>query len=275
MCDVDLPLVQKLLADGAKPSHRLNGSRTSLHLVALNPHLKYKVADEVVKLLIEAEPEVVEVQDGFGLTALNWAEDYIDVADQHGLKNPNPAALIAISEHMKPGTDGGLKGIKLSQMRPADDVPKTNSYRQIALDQFRRYTYHRDLHGEDPSATVVVPVRPALRFLEGDRVEVRIAEAKHIYTWEEGIVVALHLREAWWPKSHPGVPYEVLLDVGTRMLVLVDRDAVIRREGSGARKTKGAAAKSRFEKKQRDDGQWELVDSITGKARPTSPPDSD
>eukprot|EP00747_Dinoflagellata_sp_TGD_P120618 gnl/TRDRNA2_/TRDRNA2_173285_c2_seq11.p1 gnl/TRDRNA2_/TRDRNA2_173285_c2~~gnl/TRDRNA2_/TRDRNA2_173285_c2_seq11.p1 ORF type:complete len:163 (+),score=21.26 gnl/TRDRNA2_/TRDRNA2_173285_c2_seq11:33-491(+) len=152
-------------------------------------------------------------------------------------------------------------------MRPVGNNPNTDFYLQIALDNFRR---------SDPSATVAAPDRPALRFLEGDRVEVRVAEpGNQIYTWEEGTVVALCLREAWWPHPHPGVPYEVLLDVGTRMLVLVDRDAVIRREGSGARKTKGAAAKSRFEKKQRDDGQWELVDSITGKARPTSPPDSD
>jgi len=265
-CDVDIKLVKKLLDAGAKPSHRLNGKATALHLIALNPHLKYKVANAVVRLLMEAEPEVVEVQDGFGMTPLNWAEDYISIAKQHKQKKPNPAALIAISEHVSAPTDGGLAGIKVSQMRPEGFIPKS-----------------------DPLAANAAPGRPALRFMEGDRVEVKVADpGNRGFTWEEGVVVTLRSIEAWWPHSHPGVPYEVLLDIGTRILVIVDRDAVIRCEGSGREmKSKPAGwnsnpgakakakAKPRFEKRRRDDGQWELVDTTTGKVRPIAPPDSD
>jgi len=147
--------------------------------------------------------------------------------------------------------------------------------------------------------------------MEGDRVVCLVMNPGGEMEWEEGVVIGRWYREACWPRQgHPGAPYEVKLDIGTRYFSLVDHDRLIRPEPIKQKKPKPAApaasgswgfavagpgpgagsggypqAKAspkaaaggakRFQKRQCPDGSWELLDTVSGKARPCPPPDSE
>ncbi|CAL1165090.1 unnamed protein product [Cladocopium goreaui] len=130
-------------------------------------------------------------------------------------------------------------------------------------------------------------VNAPLRFLEGDRVLCRVEAPGNLTTWEEGVVVGLWYKEKDWPPQFQGAPYEVKLDIGSHVYALVDHSGLIQREAREKPATLGASGygngngnanakpQGRFQKRQREDGSWELLDTKSGKARACSPPDSD
>lgn len=267
---VEAGQVQALLARGARPDHSQNGA-TALLLVVLNPYSKLQELKEVFRLMLQAAPNVAAIRDGFKFTPLQWASDYVNVAQQHGVDPPNPAALLAllpcIVDMLPDEVDGGAACLKVTNTGQCSALPPRGA--------------------------------PPTRFLEGERVVCRVESPGGIMDWEEGVVTGLWYREGCWPTGHPGAPYEVKLDIGTKVFALADNDRIIRREdnkpgkqpsspakaksapapaGSGGypqAKAKAAAAGPRFQRRQRPDGAWELLDTVSGKARPCPPPDSD
>lgn len=262
--------VREFLERGAIPSHTQNGA-TALLLVVLNPYSLYTELVDIFRMMIQADPGVVAVRDGFKLTPMQWAADYVNVAQQHGLRQPNPAPLLALLPSLldlaPPEIDAGEVCLK------------------VAPDG-------RCLSTPSRSAASVEPTR----FLEGHRVICRVDAPGGAHVWEEGVVLGLWYREGCWPAEHPGAPYEVLLDIGTRVFALVDSDRIVRAEEAGPPRTSrraaappppraraaaasaggaGAVPRPRFQRRQRPDGSWELLDTVSGKARPASPPDSD
>jgi len=247
--------VKEFLDAGASPGHTQNGA-TALLLVVLNPYSDLEELKQVFHMMLTIQPEVATMRDGFKLSALQWASDYVSVAQQHNLKKANPAALLALMP-------------AIISCLPFD-VDAGEACFKVSAD------------GQCPAATVAHAIGiklPVTRFLAGDRVRCRIGVPGHETAWEEGVVLGIGYRERCWPTSHPGAPYEVMLDIGSRVYALVDNDRIIRREDDkqrGARSQKGPAKKGvRFRKQQREDGTWELLDTVSGKARPASPPDSD
>jgi len=260
---VEAKRVRHYLEQGAAPGHTKNGA-SALLLIVLNPYSTYEELLQVFQLMISKDPNVPTVRDGFRLTPLQWASDYTNVAQQHGLDRPNPAALLALLPILvallPPGVDAGEICFKVS---PGGRCG-TSGGRPL----------------------------PNIRFLEGDRVLCRVEAPGGVCVWEEGVVVGLWYREGCWPQDHPGAPYEVLLDLGSRVFALADDDRIVRREGQGrpptfvsnpetkssrpaSGKAPAAGAGPRFQKRQGGEGKWELLDTVSGKARPCSPPDSD
>lgn len=262
--------VQAILAKGASPRHSRNGA-TCFLLCVLNPYSKFEDLVEVFDAMLRVDPEVVTVRDGFGLTALHWASNFRDLAQQHNLKVPNPSALLAlmpsIAARVAPTADGCESCFKVS--------PDGTNGR--------------------PKAKYVPTMPPPPRFIEGDRVCCRVEAPGNTCEWEEGVVIGLWYREKCWPKHYPGAPYEVRLDLGSRVYALVDDDRIIRRflnfrpgargvaSPAPAAPTGGAANEAgddkgkgpRFVRRQKDDGTWEMYDTVSGKARAVKAPGSD
>lgn len=250
---VDAKKVLNFLEQGASPRHGQNGA-TALLMVILNPYTSYEELLPIFQAMLERDPGCSTIKDGFKLLPLQWAADYRDVSSQCNLERPNPASLLAllpaIVEKLPVDIDAGEVCFNV--------VPK---------------------HARRP-ALKHIKQQQQLRFKEGDRVLCRILTPGSSYEWEEGTVVDLWYREECWPEDHPGAPYEVLLDLETRVFALVDHDRIICdiKGGRGAplpSKSSGAGG-ARFQKRQRDDGSWELLDTKSGRARPIEPPsDSD
>lgn len=258
---VEAKRVKEYLDQGAKPSHTQSGA-TAMLLVVLNPYSRYSELCEVFRMMMERDPGVAAVRDGFKLTPMQWAADYKNVAQQHGLQKANPAALLAllpcILHYAPPDLDAG------------DVCLKTSGDGQC-----------RSLSNQQAPSTA------RMRFIEADRVFCKVSSPGGSYEWEEGTVIGLWYRERGWPSDHPGAAYEVKLDIGEVVYVLQDCARIIRSEAEGPPKkvlpspttSESAQAKAkpgpRFKKQQRADGKWELLDTVSGKTRPTSPPDSD
>lgn len=255
--------VQALLARGAQPNHTQNGA-TALLLVVLNPYSTLRELEEVFRAMLEVTPQVAAMRDGFEYTPLQWAADYTNIAMQHGLDPPNPAALLALMpclvNLLPEEVDGGAVCLKATS--PGQCPMQTP-------------------RGASP-----------VRFMEGDRVICRVEVPGGNTEWEEGVVTGLWYREGCWPISHPGAPYEIKLDIGTRLYALVDHERIVRREVDGApplqpsaeppqsqqgtQKTGAQAGKGpRFQKRRCTDGTWEMLDTVSGKTRPCPAPDSD
>lgn len=265
---VEAAQVKAFIDRGAWPSHSQNGA-TALLMVVLNPYSSYSELMQVFPMMIRADPASAATRDGFKLAPMQWAADYANVAAQHGLQRANPATLLAllpaILAFAPPEVDAGEVCLKVAP-----------DGRCLSLPQ---------------GAAGGVPPR----FLEGHRVVCRVEAPGGAHDWEEGVVVGLWYREPCWPREHPGAPYEVLLDIGARVFALADDDRIIRAEavgpprvaaaakaaapaaqgGRGAPKAKAKAAGKRFQRRQKPDGDWELLDTVSGKARPCSPPSSD
>lgn len=246
---VESRVIAELLARGASPGTSQHKA-SALCLVVLNPYSRLAELTEVFRLMLTAEPTVIAQRDGFKLLPLQWAADYENVCQQHMLGVLNASTLLAlfpvIIACVPREIDAGQCCLKVG--------PRGSSSGSHVQQQ---------------------EVRP-LRFLAGDRVVCRV-EAPGGLEWEEGFVVGLWYRDCCWPQEHPGAPYEVKLDIGTRVFALVDDDSIIRplTASQKAPKERGGPATGRFRKVQRADGDWELLDSKSGKARPCSPPDSD
>merc|ERR1719510_2098371 len=213
--------------------------------------------------MMQRDPGVAAVRDGFKLTPMQWAADYKNVAQQHGLQKANPAALLALLPcilHYAP-----------EDLDAGDVCLKTSGDGQC-----------RSISNQQAFSP---PTR--MRFLEADRVFCKVSSPGGSHAWEEGTVIGLWYRERGWPSDHPGAAYEVELDISERVYVLEDSARIIRSEAEGPPKTgspnpassssaKGKAkAGPRFQKQQKADGEWQLLDTVSGKARPASPPDSD
>merc|ERR1719330_407653 len=166
--------------------------------------------------MLQLAPRTAEMRDGFKLRPLNWASDYTNAAQQHGLATPNPAPLLAlmpcIVEMLPDSIDSGAACLKVN----------TGGY----------------------CPTAPPPSAPATRYLEGERVLCLVEAPGGKTEWEEGTVVGLWYREGCWPKSHPGAPYEVKLDIGLSVFALSDNDRIIRREANkpGAQQSSSAKA---------------------------------
>ncbi|CAE8585971.1 unnamed protein product [Polarella glacialis] len=268
-CGIEAAQVRKFLDRGASPSHKQNRA-TALLLVVLTPYSTLSELQEVFRLMLSVDPMSAGERDGFKLSPLNWASDYSNVAMQHGLKKPNPATLLAllpaVLKYSPPEADAGEACLKVSDSGRSLAAPSSAS--KVPADQLR------------------------LRFLEGDRVVCRVETPGGGCEWEEGVVIGTWYSESCWPTEYPGAAYEVRLDLGLLVFALVDDDRIIRREVD--KRTAPATMKSspqdameslptghsapsgsRFQKKQCEDGKWELLDTKSGKARPCSPPDSD
>eukprot|EP00429_Kryptoperidinium_foliaceum_P073860 CAMPEP_0176220700 /NCGR_PEP_ID=MMETSP0121_2-20121125/19349_1 /TAXON_ID=160619 /ORGANISM="Kryptoperidinium foliaceum, Strain CCMP 1326" /LENGTH=389 /DNA_ID=CAMNT_0017559881 /DNA_START=61 /DNA_END=1227 /DNA_ORIENTATION=+ len=198
---IDPSTIRSFIERGASPAAKQNNA-TALLLAVLNPYSSLEELHIVFQLFLTACPEVAAIRDGFRLSPLQWAADYTNIALQHGLRTPNPAALLALMPAvvtlLPPDLDAGEVCLK------AADV------------------------GQCP--TVTPAGAPPTRFLEGQRVLCRVDAPGAEPQWEEGVVVGLWYREPCWPASHPGAPYEVRLDIGVRMFALVDHDRIIRAE---------------------------------------------
>mmetsp|Transcript_73549 Transcript_73549/g.137434 ORF Transcript_73549/g.137434 Transcript_73549/m.137434 type:complete len:439 (+) Transcript_73549:93-1409(+) len=246
--------VEEFLQSGAVPSHSQNGA-TALLLLVLNPYSEYTELEKAMRLMLTIEPSVATAQDGFKLRPLQWAADHRNISMQHNLKNANPAALLAlfplVVELVPASLDSGEVCLKVQPDGSSQGAPPQG-----------------------------IPV-PTLRFMEGDRVLCRVEAAGGDYNWEEGGVVGCWYRETCWPDSFVGAAYEVTLDIGQKVYAMVDSDRIIRplagpkarigRPGSAASQATG----KRFVKQQKEDGKWEMLDTVSGRTRPTSPPDSD
>lgn len=257
--------VRKFLSMGARPGIKQKGA-TALLLVVLNPYCSVAELQEVFQLMLTADPKAPQERDGFKLSPMNWAQDYANVCQQHGLKKYNPATLLALMPAIAAccpvDVDGGEICIKVAEQGRS--------------------------MGAVPSSCKVPSDQLQLRFLEGDRVICRVGAPGNATCWEEGVVVGTWYREGCWPEDHPGAPYEIVLDLGMRVFALIDNDRIVRAEAKSKRPASTAVLTSsikvpekptgkvaRFQKRQCDGGEWELLDTVSGKARPCSPPDSD
>lgn len=267
---VEASKVRAFLDRGASPRAKQNGA-TALLLVVLNPYSRYEELVQVFRLFFEREPLVATDVDGFKWTAVSWASDYANVASQHGC-TPNPAVLLAllpaVCALVPAGADAGERCMKIS--------PAAGGMAQVRS-----------------SASQL----PATRFLEGDRVLARVEAPGGAQAWEEGVVTGLWHRERSWPAVFLGAPYEIRLDIGGTVFALVDDDRLVQRESRAAmvkaaaselaalprlrqsdgQGTEDTVARSgpRFQRRRNDGGAWEMLDTVSGRTRPCSPPDSD
>eukprot|EP00440_Ansanella_granifera_P019643 gb/GFBE01021340.1/.p1 GENE.gb/GFBE01021340.1/~~gb/GFBE01021340.1/.p1 ORF type:complete len:449 (+),score=82.96 gb/GFBE01021340.1/:1-1347(+) len=240
--------VQRFLEDGASPSASQHGA-TALLLAVLNPYSTYGELSKMFRIMLQKEPAVITRRDGFNLSPFHWASDYDNVAKQHRVK-PNAAILLALTE--------AIAEFVPPELDAAESCLKIVSPERCAVGPGQR--------------------GKVLRFLEGDRVVCKVEAPGNSCAWEEGVVVGLWYKDTVWPAEFPGAPYEVKLDIGHLVYALLDDDRMIRREESKAAAAASRAsppAGGRFQKQQRADGSWELLDTRSGKARPCSPPDSD
>lgn len=261
--------VREFLSMGARPGVKQKGA-TALLLVVLNPYSCLSELREVFHLMLTADPKAAQERDGFKLSPMNWASDYANVCQQHDLKRLNPATLLglmpAIAACCPLDVDAGEVCLRVSD--------KGRSMAAV------------------PSSCKVPRDQLQLRFMEGDRVICRVSAPGNATCWEEGVVVGTWYREGCWPEDHPGAPYEICLDLGLIVFALVDHDRIVRVEAktkrpaatgvlTSSRKVPEVSSKAekkvaRFQKRQSDGGgNWELLDTVSGKARPCSPPDSD
>eukprot|EP00434_Breviolum_minutum_P025955 symbB.v1.2.022947.t1/scaffold2067.1/size90749/7 len=250
-------IVAKFLEMGADVCCRKNGA-SALLLMVLNPYTALSEMAQICRMVISKDPQVVCLRDGFKMTAFNWASDYENVSIQHGVK-PNPAVLLglvpAIFEICPDLAEGS--GVCCLKVKKSD---ASTGRERGEFGQGR-----------------------AVRFLEGDRVLCRVEAPGGLTTWEEGVVIGLWYREKIWPSEFPGAPYEVKLDIGSHVYALVDHDGLIQREARSTRAAvqrpppavNGGVPGGRFQKRVREDGSWELLDTKSGKARACSPPESD
>jgi len=249
--------VQDFIDRGASPSHSQNGA-SALLLAVLNPYTSYEELRDIFRILLSADPSVAGMRDGFKLTPVQWAADYQNIADQHGLKQPNPGVLLALMPNLvallPADVDGGERCIKVSKTGYCMDAPASGSSAQPP------------------------------RFMEGDRVICRLEVPGGAFEWEEGVVVGLWYRDMYWPQSFPGAPYKVRLDLSGEVFALVDHDRIVRKETARkppsskppeAAKDESKPAAKRFQKRQKEDGSWEMLDTISGKSRACPTPDSD
>lgn len=239
-------VVQQYLAAGACPSISQNGA-SALLLMVLNPYSSYEEMVPICRMVLQKSPQVVCQRDGFKLSPLDWASDYENIAAQHNVP-PNPAALLAL-----------LPAV----VELAPEMADASGARCLKVSA-------SGITGEARPET-------SLRFLEGDRVRCRVEAPGGTTAWEEGTIVALWYRDKCWPRSFPGAPYEIKLDIGQLVYALSDNDVMIRSEAQKA-PSAGLPTKvsgGRFCKRQREDGSWELLDTKSGKSRACSPPDSD
>eukprot|EP00931_Biecheleriopsis_adriatica_P087857 TRINITY_DN6226_c0_g1_i1.p1 TRINITY_DN6226_c0_g1~~TRINITY_DN6226_c0_g1_i1.p1 ORF type:complete len:582 (-),score=93.21 TRINITY_DN6226_c0_g1_i1:53-1798(-) len=237
----DPKIVKKHLDAGADPGVEQHHSRSNaLHFVALNAYGTYDDVFSVLSMLLERNSAAANKKDSTGFTAFGLAADYRDTASQFRCE-PNPCAMLALGE--------------LLAQYDLDIVCQT-------IDKTNRI------------ASLAAPAGRKLRFAEGDRVKCLVRAPGQV-AWEEGTVIGLWYRENSWPASHPGAPYEVKLDIGQCVFALADSPKIVKgeseRTGGCARPTKGA---KRFIKQLRGET-WELLDTQTGKVRPSSPPTSD
>lgn len=244
--------VQEYLRRGALPRHSQNGA-TTLLMIVLNPYNDWEELLQVFGAVLEKDPDCAAVADGFKLLPVQWAADYRNVASQHELTRPNPASLLALLPKI------------------VEKLPATVDAGEVCLKTFPA--------GARRAAECKIS-RPELRFKEGDRVMCRIQIPGGMCEWEEGVIVDIWYREECWPDNHPGAPYEVKLDIGSHVFALVDHDRIIRNTiDKQSKRNLGDSSKrpraGRFQKRQKDDGSWELFDTKTGKGKPISPPDSD
>eukprot|EP00929_Paragymnodinium_shiwhaense_P052550 TRINITY_DN26322_c0_g1_i2.p1 TRINITY_DN26322_c0_g1~~TRINITY_DN26322_c0_g1_i2.p1 ORF type:complete len:463 (-),score=135.15 TRINITY_DN26322_c0_g1_i2:610-1998(-) len=264
---VEAKRIAEFLAQGASPSAKQNGASAFL-LCVLNPFSSIQELAEVFRILIQVEPSSAGIADGFGLRPLGWASDYVNLQKQYGLATANPAALLAlmplIISMVPQDVECGEQCLKTSAVGYCSAAPPPNA--------------------------------PRTRFLEGHRVLCRVQEPGAAFAWEEGTIIGLWYREKCWPSSHPGACYEVRLDIGGgNVYVLVDDDRLVRDEAAStakrtsggyaaaadakssptAAKAKAAAPAKRFQRRQKEDGSWEMLDTVSGKTRPCPPPDSD
>lgn len=250
-------IVGQYLEMGADVCGRKNGA-SALLLMILNPYTGFEEMSRICPMVIQKDPQVVCQRDGFKMTPFNWASDYENVSLQHSVKPPNPAVLLALAPAIFTICPDLAEGSGACCLK----VKKT---------------------GASTGQIVNAP----LRFLEGDRVLCRVEAPGNLTTWEEGVVVGLWYKEKDWPPQFQGAPYEVKLDIGSHVYALVDHSGLIQREAREKRATLGASGygngngnanakpQGRFQKRQREDGSWELLDTKSGKARACSPPDSD
>mmetsp|Transcript_35509 Transcript_35509/g.81293 ORF Transcript_35509/g.81293 Transcript_35509/m.81293 type:complete len:444 (+) Transcript_35509:100-1431(+) len=251
--------VEEFIRCGAVPSHSQNGA-TALLLTVLNPYSEHLELQKAMRHMLTAEPSVATAMDGFKLKALQWAADYRNISLQHGLANPNPAALLAlfplVVELVPADMDAGEVCLKVNPGGSSQGAPPLGS-------------------------TV-----PTLRFMEGDRVICRVEAAGGDYNWEEGGVVGCWYREPHWPETFVGAAYEVTLDIGQQVFAMLDSERIIRPlagpqarlarpESAASKAAPGGKPAKRFVKQQKEDGQWEMLDTVSGRSRPTSPPDSE
>lgn len=263
--EVEVQVLKNFIQRGAYLSSFTPDGASAMLLVVLNPYSSYEGLQQVYRLLLETDPALAVTRDVFKLTPLQRAVDYESICKQHRMRQINPAVLLALMPalvNLLPADmDAGQACFKVSPQGASQSVPW-------------------------PSAASP----PVPRFLEGDRVLCRVEAPGGERCWEEGVVVGLWYREGCWPKSHPGAPYEVLLDIGIRVFALVDSDQIIQSEvrskpsqdgsqparpASAARGGQPARPGVRFQRRLRPDGEWELLDTVSGKARPCSPPDSE
>jgi len=262
--------VRSYLEKGASPCTAQTGA-SALLLCVLNPFSTLDQLIEVFRMMLEKEPEVAGMRDGFKLSALQWAADYRNVGTQHGLKVPNPAALLALMPNVIDLVPVGIDANECC-FKAAPDGFCTSVV--------------------PPECTLTSLAKPT-RFLEGHRVICRVEEPGGGCSWEEGVVTGLWYRERCWPAAHPGAPYEVKLDIGRIVFSLVDNDRIVREESRTAHDvnanaaaaaaastgTPAAAPKAksagRFQTRQREDGKWEMLDTTSGITRPCAPPGSD
>uniref|UniRef100_A0A7S0L8U5 Uncharacterized protein n=1 Tax=Coccolithus braarudii TaxID=221442 RepID=A0A7S0L8U5_9EUKA len=137
-----------------------------------------------------------------------------------------------------------------------------------------------------------LPLRPdkARRFREGERVACAIEGADERSTiWAAGTVIDVDrclesdasalIPERDWTGEGCKAPYRVQLDAGCKVLVHRDEHWLIRDlrfQPDGSRQVAGGRrCLARLKRRALADGQWEVVDHTTRKARACAPPESD
>lgn len=241
---VEAVQVLDFLEKGASPRHSQNGA-TALALVILNPHNRYEELVPVFRAMLKKDPYCVTLKDGFKLLPLQWAADYRNVSSQHNLPRPNPASFLALLPSIVENTPADVDAGEVCMNTQAIDMT---------------------------CAQVNTMPHKQLRFTVGDVVLCRVQVPGGKCVWEEGFVIGLWYREDCWPDSHPGAPYEVKLLIGLCVFALVDHDRIIRRpkvkqDVPSAQRGNGMKG-ARFQRRQKDDGSWELLDTVSGKCKP-------
>jgi len=234
----DPKVVSDLLDAGADPAVVQPASGyNALHIVALNAYGGYDEVCQVLEMMLRRNPEAAKAISKTKFTVFSLAADYRDTASQFKCK-PNAAAMLALGE-LLPQYDVEA-GLACLAVDAANRAPALKDHRNC-------------------------------RFMDGDRVKC-LVQAPGGNAWEEGVVVSCGYREEYWPQGHPGAAYEVKLDIGGNVFVLSDTNKLIQTEHE---KTRDKTAKGKRFTKQLAEGRWELLDTVTGKGRPCSPPDSD
>jgi len=239
----DPKIVSDFLDAGADPAVvDAHSGFNSLHFASLNAYGKYHDVFQVLDMMLRRNPAAATAVSKTKFTPFSLAADYKDTASQFRC-TPNACAMLALGE-----------------LLPQYDV-------EAGLVCFKASIESRAPAMKHPGN---------LRFMEGDRVKCWV-QAPGANAWEEGVVVLCGYREECWPHEHPGAAYEVKLDIGGNVFVLSDTEKLIMAErgNTSAKKSSGNTSKSKRFIKQSTDGEWELLDTVTGKVRPCSPPDSD